>query len=345
MRVFIYEYTCARGTGGHALATRLQVEGWAMLSAFLEDFGRISGVQTLTLIEERCAHDDRGGHCRRVREPEHESAFRELATMADFTLLIAPEFDDILLTLCRWVGESGGRLLGPSVEAVRLTGDKLALSSHLLRRCVPSPASRLYRAGEPLSTTGFPAVWKPRHGAGSQATFLVKDSQELNACIGRARAEGWQGEALVQPFVPGLPASVAFLAGERGRIPLLPAAQRLSDDGRFRYLGGAVPLSADLSQRAVQAATRAIATIPDLRGYVGVDLVLGHAEDGSEDAVIEINPRPTTSYVGLRALAETNLTEAMLHFAMGNGIANLLWRNDMVRFDADGAVRFAGSCR
>jgi hypothetical protein len=339
MLVFVYEYTCARGTRGHALAARLQVEGWAMLSAFLEDFGRIPGVQTLTLIEEGCAHNDRGSPCRRVREPEHESAFRKLAAMADFTLLIAPEFDDILWTFCRWVAESGGRLLGPSVEAVRLTGDKLALSSHLLRRGVPSPASRLYRAGKPLSTRGFPAVWKPRHGAGSQATFLVKDAQELDACLGQARAEGWQGEALLQPFVPGLPVSVAFLAGERGRIPLLPAAQRLSADGRFRYLGGSVPLPAYLSQRTVQAATRAIATIPDLKGYVGVDLVLGHSMDGNEDAVIEINPRPTTSYVGLRALAETNLAEALLRVALGDGIPNLLWRNRIVRFDADGAVR------
>jgi predicted ATP-grasp superfamily ATP-dependent carboligase len=126
---------------------------------------------------------------------------------------------------------------------------------------------------------------------------------------------------------------------------LLPAAQRLCDDGRFRYLGGAVPLPADLSQRAVQAATRAIATIPDISGYVGVDLVLGLAEDGSEDAVIEINPRPTTSYVGLRALAEANLAEALLHIAMGDGIANLLWRKGMVSFDADGAVRFGSICR
>ena len=52
--------------------------------------------------------------------------------------------------------------------------------------------------------------------------------------------------------------------------------------------------------------------MPGLSGYVGVDVVLGN--DG-RDWAIEINPRLTTSYVGLRALAGFNLAEAMLAVA------------------------------
>src|SRR5207245_438571 len=98
------------------------------LSAFLEDFGQVSGVETLTLLEVQCRHELRGGVCLRVRARDQEKVFRELAAAADYTLLIAPEFADILLTRCRWVLESGGRLLGASLATVRLTGDKLALS-------------------------------------------------------------------------------------------------------------------------------------------------------------------------------------------------------------------------
>ena len=57
--------------------------------------------------------------------------------------------------------------------------------------------------------------------------------------------------------------------------------------------------------------------MPPTVGYVGVDLVLGREPDGSEDVVIEINPRLTTSYVGLRAAARTNLAEAMWQVAQG----------------------------
>jgi predicted ATP-grasp superfamily ATP-dependent carboligase len=326
MQIFVYEYTCASGPTSHPLSAALQAEGWAMLAALLEDFRRIPKVETVTLLTGCCG-------------PEEEIAFRRLAGTADFTLVIAPEFDDILRSRCRWVVESGGRLLGPSLDAIKLTGDKLALGRHLRDRGIPTPESRLFSIGEACADGQFPVVWKPRYGAGSQATFLVQNAAELNACVGVAQAEGWQGEALVQPFVPGQAASVAFLLGPGAGIPLVPAAQRLSDDGRFHYLGGTVPLPVELSTRVLRAAQGALATVPGLQGYVGVDLVLGRAEDGSEDVVIEINPRLTTSYVGLRVLAETNLAEAMLHVVTGETLPRLVWRSGVVHFDAKGAIR------
>jgi predicted ATP-grasp superfamily ATP-dependent carboligase len=340
MRVFIYEYTCAAGGEAHSLSAALQSEGWAMLSALLEDFGRVPGIEICTLLDEHCGHDPPDGICRRVRAPDEEIGFRALAAAADFTLLIAPEFDVILQTRCRWVVESGGRLLGPGLPVVELTGDKLTLSGYLQAGNVPTPETRLFVPGEEVPPAFFPAVWKPRYGAGSQATFLVHSSRELRNCPALGLLEGWHGEALLQPFVPGRPASVAFLTGPHCRIPLLPSAQRLSEDGRFHYLGGSVPLPAELHGRAVAVANRALETIPDLRGYVGVDLVLGDAEDGSTDTVIELNPRLTTSYVGIRALATSNLAEALLHVALGTEIPSLSWRSGTAHFDADGAVRW-----
>ncbi len=81
--------------------------------------------------------------------------------------------------------------------------------------------------------------------------------------------------------------------------------------------------------------------MPGLRGYVGVDLVLGDQADGSQDSVIEINPRLTTSYVGLRALAATNLTETMLRLAREEDVPPPVWKDGAVRFRADGTVSFA----
>src|SRR5262249_42097316 len=155
----------------------------------------------------------------------------------------------------------------------------------------------------------FPLVIKPRHGAGSQATFLANRPEDLDTCLAQFRTECPDDDWLLERFVPGRPVSVSFLIGPCRQIPLLPAAQQLSSDGRFRYQGGHLPLPAFLAGRAVQLAGKAVAAVPGLQGYAGVDLVLGNAVDGSEDCVIEINPRLTTSYVGLRVLAETNLVE------------------------------------
>src|SRR5438552_2243412 len=62
----------------------------------------------------------------------------------------------------------------------------------------------------PAPPFAFPLVCKPRHGAGSQATFLVRDARELGQVLARVRAEGWPGEMVLQPHVPGRPVSVAL---------------------------------------------------------------------------------------------------------------------------------------
>jgi predicted ATP-grasp superfamily ATP-dependent carboligase len=144
---------------------------------------------------------------------------------------------------------------------------------------------------------------------------------------------------IVQEFVPGQPASIAFLCGPRSHSPLSPTAQLLSADGRFKYRGGELPIPLPLAERAVRLGRRAIECVPGLLGYVGVDLVLGAADDGSLDRAIEINPRFTTSYIGLRALAEFNIAAVLLKLATGEPVGTLKWKPGGVRFGADGTVR------
>jgi predicted ATP-grasp superfamily ATP-dependent carboligase len=123
----------------------------------------------------------------------------------------------------------------------------------------------------------------------------------------------------------------------------------LIDDGGFRYLGGAGPLPPDKSARARSLAVRAVSAVlqstdepvqrcefgeqPPIAAYFGVDLVL--ADDPASDVVIEINPRLTTSYVGLRQLVDGNLAAAMLDLASGDN-PTLSWRAAQVQFDPSG---------
>jgi predicted ATP-grasp superfamily ATP-dependent carboligase len=70
-----------------------------------------------------------------------------------------------------------------------------------------------------------------------------------------------------------------------------------------------------------------------------VDVVLGDDADGSRDFAIEINPRLTTSYVGLRAAAQTNLASAMLKVAQGEPFEPFVWNSERVAWSPDGTVR------
>lgn len=337
MHVFIHEYTCGGALAACGGMESLRAEGWAMLAALVHDFVSWPGITVSTVLEPGRQFGP-AVHCRHVGPEEEEAAFREAARTADLTLAIAPETGGILSQRHRWVAEAGGRWLGCTAEAIGLTGDKWALSRHLSAHAVPAPDCHPVQADRPQPPVSFPAVLKPRCGAGSQATMLLQTPAELREALEQARSAGHAHDMILQPFVAGQPASVSFLIGPRGCIPLAPAEQTLSTDGRFHYLGGVVPLPPLLAGRAVLIAGRAVATVSGLAGYVGADVVLGGAADGSHDRVIEMNPRLTTSYVGLRALAEDNLAGVLLRVWQGDDVPAIRWRPGRVQFQAGGPL-------
>jgi predicted ATP-grasp superfamily ATP-dependent carboligase len=318
--LFVYEYCCALGLGREATdpAHSLYREGRAMRDAVAEDFRRMLGVQVETLD--------------RVAAESEEREFIALARRADFTLLIAPETDRLLAQRRQWAGAIGANVLGSDSAALALTADKLALAKHWHDAGIRTPRTERATA---WPRDRVPCVVKPRDGAGSSATFRVDTSDAFARCLAEAEREGVAVSRFVaQDFIPGRPASVAFLVGPRETIALPPTFQRLSFDGRFRYEGGELPIAPQLAARAVALGRAAIACVPGLRGYVGVDVILGDAADYT----IEINPRLTTSYVGLRQLAGSNLAGAMLRVARGEPVGELAWKPGRVRFEPEGVV-------
>ena len=311
-RLFVYEYCTAEGLGREPSdpAHSLFREGRAMRDAVAADFTAVPGV---TVVE---SADD-----------------------CDWAVIIAPEFGGLLLGKAESFTSAGCRLLGPTPAAIELTSDKFATFGHWQANGTPTP---LTRTADRVGEVPFPAVLKPRDGAGSEGVYYCKSVGEAE---NRLRESGvYRRAMLVQSFAPGTPASVAFLVGPRETVALAPAFQHLSADSRFAYLGGELPIPPALSERAVTLGRRAISGVPGLLGYVGVDLILGDNDDGAEDLVIEINPRLTTSYVGLRALANTNLAGAMLRVASGEQVGDIRWSPGRIQFSPDGTAKRSGWC-
>lgn len=336
MHVFIYEWATGGGLVEEPgpLPASLVREGAAMIGALAGDFGRIPGCQVVAFRDPRIVQLALG-NCEMVEVLSrfaHDEEIEQRAAASDATILIAPEFDGILLKLARRVIAAGGKLLSPSPDFIRIAADKHRTCETLRAAGVPTPAGRVLESDEPLPADfSYPAVVKPIDGAGSQDTYFVRAAYDVPP------AYAWRRR--LERFVPGLPASVALLCGPSGNTALWPCKQRLSDDGRMRYLGGELPLVAGMAERARALADRAVAAMPTAVGYIGVDLVLGPEPDGSRDAVIEVNPRLTTSYVGLRASARTNLADAMWHVAHGE-VPAIEYGERAIEFDSSGNVSY-----
>ncbi len=139
----------------------------------------------------------------------------------------------------------------------------------------------------------------------------------------------------LEELIAGNAASISILAGPAGAVILPPTWQNLAAASEWAYLGGRYPLDAPTAARARRLGEQVLAALPGARGYLGIDLVLGTAPDGSEDAVIEINPRLTTSYIGLRARSRVNLAWAMLE-SLGGRPCEVPFDESPLRFTADG---------
>jgi hypothetical protein len=336
MHLFVYEWATGGGLVEEpgALPASLVREGTAMISALAADLLRMEGCRVTTLRDPRVLQLAMPG-CEVVdvwSKSSHREEIERLAATADGTIVIAPELDDILLNTARRVVTGGGRLLSPSPDFIRLAANKHHTCQALAAAGLPVPEGRVVEADEPLPAAfPYPAVLKPVDGAGSQDIYVLSGPHDTPP------AYAWPRR--LERYLPGLAASVALVCGPAGRVPLAACKQRISTDGRLRYLGGELPLPAGLQARAVDLAARALAALPPAVGYVGVDLVLGREPDGRDDAVIEVNPRLTTSYVGLRAAAQYNLARAIWEAAQGK-LPQIEFSPRPIEFDPSGNVSF-----
>lgn len=289
-------------------------QGAAMLEALLGDFAVVGGLEVTTLVRPALARRVPAAvDCRILADPDQEpTEFSRLAAAADWTLVIAPEWCGTLLERARWVAAAGGRLLGSSLETLELTGDKQRLAEHLAECGLPVPRGRTLAVGErPPADFAWPAVRKPRDGAGSRGVRLVSSAHHLSA-----RAPAVEPERL-ECYCRGMPASASLLCGGARPVSLVPCRQHLSSDGTFEYRGSSLPLPPGLAARAEALARRAVDQLPAPLGYLGVDLVLGDDDTGADDYVIEINARVTSSYLLLSQACRGNLAAALLDVASG----------------------------
>lgn len=318
MKIAVLEHFTAQPAGAARSGPR--AEGRAMRDAVVSDLRELPGLS--------------------VEVVERRRDFRGALRRADAALVIGPEERGTLERMARAVEREGRLLLGPSPAAVRLLADKLATARCLEAAGVATPrteAIRFGRALRRLRARPLPFVVKPRDGCGCRGVVIVRRRREIARALRVVRRATRRADFLVQDYVSGESASVSIIASE-GLLPLGLNRQRLRGRTTPAYDGGETfwphrmaPLALTAARAAIEAA---VGACPVVRGYVGVDLVLG----ARGATVIEINPRLTTSYVGLRRSIGHNLAGLILDAALGRALPRRLAVSGGYRFRPDGGT-------
>jgi predicted ATP-grasp superfamily ATP-dependent carboligase len=227
-------------------------------------------------------------------EEQFAKVWRECLSRCDAAWPIAPETGGILERLCQDVESAGIALLTCPSAAVRLAASKLAT------------ALRLSEFGLPVVPTFPLSTWKPAHdiafvikpddGAGCEGARIIHD---LSQSPLPAELQAW----IAQPLIEGesLSLSALFAAG-RARLLSVNRQRIQQSDGGFTLRGCEVNALADPKGDWQALAASVARALPELWGYAGIDLIL----TAGGPVILEINPRLTTSYAGLRQATGEN---------------------------------------
>ncbi len=258
------------------------LEGKAMLAALVRSFvacGHEALYPTAGVkLDAGCA----------VKVASFEESIAKLSKECDAALVIAP--DDVLGGLTGHL-ENNTINLGCPPACVRLCADKLECTQTLEKEKIPVPQT--IGSGEYEGDY----VIKPRFGCASEGIY--------RSYKGKLK-EGF----IATGFIEGEHLSVSLITG-RTQLCLTVNRQLIDVGEKISYKGGVVPYYCDRSGEVIETAKKAV-KILGCRGYAGVDIVLG-----DKPYVVDVNPRPTTSIIGICRVIGTEIAELILKSRFG----------------------------
>ncbi|HWW87944.1 MAG TPA: ATP-grasp domain-containing protein [Vicinamibacterales bacterium] len=343
-RILVHEFASGGGFAGRPVPPSLAREGAAMVCALVADLAAIGRYEIITTADARfrlsvptgvrvvSADSGKGGKAGKGALTD------ELIASVDAVWLIAPESNRCLERLTARVERIGTPVLGSGSEVIGQAADKAGLARTLRQRGISHPGTVVLSPGrdpgEAAGALGYPVVIKPRRGAGCCGVALATKGRQLRQAVDEARC-GADGERLlIQRYIEGTPASVSLVVDGCRAVPLALNAQTVSRSRTFSYRGGRTPLDHPRASQAIDTAVETCLAFPGLRGYVGVDLVM--TPKGA--CVIEVNPRLTTAYLGLRAAFDENIAELVIA-ACGGSLPSVGPPRRRVRFSSAGRLQ------
>jgi tyramine---L-glutamate ligase len=290
LKILVFEYITGGGFNKTELPEPLAKEGLLMLQALVDDLVEIIMIDFLMMLD--CRVEERLTHHTNIHivRPEHEwqQEFIRLIALCDAVWIIAPESDNILQNLCQTVERSGKVLLNSPSNAVAVAGNKWLTYQCLQEHCIATVATQKL-----VDFSYMPGEWiiKSVDGVGCTDSYVVVDEQEFASITALIDKE----KHIIQPHIPGEKTSLSCLF-KHGRGWLVCANRQQFDliNQQYHLTGITVNFSPD-TLKYQDIVSNIAKAMPDLWGYVGIDLI----ETAEEIFILEINPRLTTSYVGI----------------------------------------------
>jgi predicted ATP-grasp superfamily ATP-dependent carboligase len=322
LKIIIYEHVSGGGYAQRPIPPSVLSEGFAMLRSFVSDL-KDAGHEVTIFLDQRLSKlnppIDTDYAIPIFRSSEPKQFLNNIARINDAICIIAPETGQTLQQLVTVAEQTGKISLNCESNAIAQAADKTTLYKSL-EKLELAPKTKILSTDVDLAETkrcikeelSYPLILKPVDGVGCSGLSLLKEDAQIEKAIAKIREKSSGKQFIAQQYLDGECASVTLLSTGKKTVALSLNKQNVTlaePNATSSYEGGAVPFEHPLRIEAFSTAEKVVNSISGLRGYVGVDLIL------SEDKtfVVDVNPRLTTSYVGLRKVAVFNVGEALIN--------------------------------
>ena len=310
MRILVFEFISGGGLAKQPLPDSLLQEGYLMRNALLDDLCVLTDVELLVLRDERIALDERKQNTRLQYltifcDTDIQALLSSKQSVYDIVWLIAPETDGILAFWCDFFRKQGKNLATSAENIVAICQDKFATFIQLQNSAIPCVPSRLFNSSTVISNTK--SVLKVNNSVGCDEVYLVESEQHWQNILLKLRPEG---QYIIQPYIDGKTLSLSCLFYQGQSYFICCNEQHMNvDKQQFELLACTVNVQPEKAPTYQILCQKIAEAMPLLFGYVGIDFI---QTDTGENLILEINPRLTSSYVGIERALGINIAELVL---------------------------------
>ncbi len=312
-KIFVCEFITGGGLCAEPLPTSLAREGALMRDALLQDLAALP-YEVCTTVDARLSPPAHGAYVTVHAASDVWKVWQQQIQSVDAVFLIAPETDSLLHYLTQMVTLQGKLLLGCGLDAIEITSNKMATYLALKQTGITTIATFtvahwIKHERIKHDTLKKDVTWlaKPNDGAGCEATVCFDDAENLMHWLIHNKK---QNSHIIQPFQVGTPASISCVM-HQGQAQLLSCNAQIIELNQhtLSFKGVIVNAMREYWQVFELIANQIASAFPSLAGYVAIDVIVN--ED--EVFVVEINPRLSTSYAGLREATGQNPAELIIN--------------------------------
>ncbi|MFX0004043.1 MAG: ATP-grasp domain-containing protein [Candidatus Hodarchaeota archaeon] len=322
--IFIFEFISGGGFAHTNIPNSLFCEGFGMLRSIIADFKALDFEIQITL-DYRIWFLSKYLQADIIRKVEKnnnfQTIFKELVKNNKYVFIIAPETSGILYELTKIVNNYDKIILSTNLKGIKCGTSKITTYKCFKKKEILAPKTYRIPFKRNFLDLNFiiskfrklntPIVIKPEDGVGAESVHYFETENQIKNFFENNDARiGDKKNFIVQEYIKGRNLSLSLVGSSSLYInPLLLSVNFqniINENNEIEYLGGYTPI--ENYQKCLIQLSKIIKRMRNLKieGYYGIDFI---EQRNNLFNFIEINPRLTTSYIGLRNVLNINCVE------------------------------------